>query len=143
LVVWLVIFICYFLIGALIEDLLPNMASYVFMAFVLLMSSAMIAEPGLSMIGLGVTKGVSLGIILYWAQLRESVHRGIWWWFVPPDAYKLVKKRRYNHGETVMYCAITEVLVYFSIVFALCGVLGTIVTLTLIFYPILWFVKHG
>jgi peptide/nickel transport system permease protein len=69
-----------------IEDLLPNMASYVFMAFVLLMSGAMIAEAGLSMIGLGVTKGVSLGIILYWAQLLESVRRGIWWWFVPPGA---------------------------------------------------------
>jgi len=31
------------------------------------------------------------------------------------SAHKLMKKRRYNHGETVMYCAVTEVLVYFSI----------------------------
>ncbi|MFQ6135369.1 MAG: ABC transporter permease, partial [Nitrososphaerales archaeon] len=69
-----------------LEDLLPNMASYTFMAFVLLMSGAMIAEAGLSMIGLGVTRGVSLGIILYWAQLLESVRRGLWWWFVPPGA---------------------------------------------------------
>jgi len=68
------------------EDLLPNMASYIFMAFVLLMSGAMIAEAGLSMIGLGVTKGISLGIILYWAQLFESVRRGLWWWFIPPGA---------------------------------------------------------
>ncbi|MCD6443810.1 ABC transporter permease [Candidatus Bathyarchaeota archaeon] len=68
------------------EDLIPNMASYIFMAFVLLMSGAMIAEAGLSMIGLGVTRGVSLGIILYWAQLLESVRRGIWWWFIPPGA---------------------------------------------------------
>ena len=67
-----------------IEDLLPNMASYVFMAFVLLMSGAMIAEAGLSMIGLGLTKGVSLGIILYWAQILEAVRRGLWWWFIPP-----------------------------------------------------------
>lgn len=68
------------------EDLIPNMASYIFMAFVLLMSGAMIAEAGLSMIGLGVTRGVSLGIILYWAQLLESVRRGLWWWFIPPGA---------------------------------------------------------
>jgi len=68
------------------EDLLPNMASYIFMAFVLLMSGAMIAEAGLSMIGLGVTRGVSLGIILYWAQLLEAVRRGLWWWFIPPGA---------------------------------------------------------
>jgi peptide/nickel transport system permease protein len=67
-----------------VEDLLPNMASYIAMAFVLLMSGAMIAEAGLSMIGLGVTKGVSLGIILYWAQMLESVRRGMWWWFGPP-----------------------------------------------------------
>jgi len=69
-----------------VEDLLPNMASYIVMAFVLLMSGAMIAEAGLSMIGLGVTKGVSLGIILYWAQILESVRRGMWWWFGPPGA---------------------------------------------------------
>jgi len=68
------------------EDLLPNMASYIFMAFVLLMSGAMIAEAGLSMIGLGVTKGISLGIVLYWAQLFESIRRGLWWWFIPPGA---------------------------------------------------------
>lgn len=68
------------------EDLIPNMASYIFMAFVLLMSGAMIAEAGLSMIGLGVTRGVSLGIILYWAQLLEAVRRGLWWWFIPPGA---------------------------------------------------------
>ena len=68
------------------EDLLPNMASYIFMAFVLLMSGAMIAEAGLSMIGLGVTRGISLGIILYWAQLLEAVRRALWWWFIPPGA---------------------------------------------------------
>jgi len=67
-------------------DLVPNMASYAFMAFVLLMSGAMIAEAGLSMIGLGVTRGTSLGMILYWAQLLESVRRGLWWWFIPPGA---------------------------------------------------------
>jgi len=56
------------------------------------------------------------------------------------SAYRLVKKRRYDHGETVMYCAVTEVLVYFSIVIALHRVLGTLATLTLIFYPIIWFI---
>jgi len=66
------------------KDLLPNIASYIFMSFVLLMSAAMIAEAGLSMIGLGVTRGVSLGIILYWAQVMEAIRRGVWWWFVPP-----------------------------------------------------------
>jgi peptide/nickel transport system permease protein len=66
------------------EDLLPNMASYLFMAFVLLMSGAMIAEAGLSMLGVGTTTGTTLGSILYWAQNQESIRRGMWWWFMPP-----------------------------------------------------------
>lgn len=69
-----------------IEDLLPNLGAYIFMAFVLLMSGAMIAEAGLSMIGVGVTKGTSLGIMLYWAQMMEAVRRGLWWWFIPPGS---------------------------------------------------------
>jgi peptide/nickel transport system permease protein len=69
-----------------VRDILPNIASYVFMAYVLLMSGAMIAETGLSMIGLGVTQGVTLGSILFWAQVLEAVRRGLWWWFIPPGA---------------------------------------------------------
>ncbi|MEM0459580.1 MAG: ABC transporter permease [Thermofilaceae archaeon] len=69
-----------------VEDLLPNLGAYIFMAFVLLMSGAMIAEAGLSMIGVGITQGTSLGIILYWAQMMEAVRRGLWWWFLPPGA---------------------------------------------------------
>ncbi|MCS7146526.1 MAG: ABC transporter permease [Nitrososphaerota archaeon] len=69
-----------------IRDVLPNIASYIFMAYVLLMSGAMIAETGLSMIGLGTTQGVTLGNILFWAQVLEAVRRGLWWWFIPPGA---------------------------------------------------------
>ncbi|MEM4455528.1 MAG: ABC transporter permease [Thermofilaceae archaeon] len=69
-----------------VEDLLPCLGAYIFMAFVLLMSAAMIAEAGLSMIGVGITRGTSLGIMLYWAQMMEAVRRGIWWWFMPPGA---------------------------------------------------------
>jgi len=57
------------------------------------------------------------------------------------STYKLVERRRHDHGKTVMFCAVTEVLVYFSIVTALHELLGTIATLTLIFYPIIWFVS--
>lgn len=67
-------------------DLVPNMLAYIFMAFVLLMSGAVLAEAGLSMIGVGLTKGTSLGLILFWAQMFEAVRRGMFWWFVPPGA---------------------------------------------------------
>jgi peptide/nickel transport system permease protein len=69
-----------------LADLLPNMGSYMFMAFVLLMSGAMLAEAGLSMIGMGLTEGVSLGIMLFWAQMFEAVRRELYWWFIPPGA---------------------------------------------------------
>jgi len=73
-------------IHIIIRDVLPNIASYIFMAYVLLMSGAMIAETGLSMIGLGTTQGLTLGNILFWAQVLEAVRRGLWWWFIPPGA---------------------------------------------------------
>lgn len=65
-------------------DLLPNMGAYIFMAFVLLMSGAILAEAGLSMIGVGLTEGISLGSILFWAQMLEAVRREKFWLFVPP-----------------------------------------------------------
>jgi len=65
-------------------DLLLNMMTYVFTSSVVLMSAAMLAEAGLSMIGVGVTKGTSLGVMLFWAQLSDAVRRGLFWWFIPP-----------------------------------------------------------
>jgi len=67
-----------------VEDLLPNMGSWIFMAFIMQMSGAMVSEAGLSMIGVGVTRGVSLGIMLFWAQIMEAIRRGLYWMFVPP-----------------------------------------------------------
>lgn len=66
------------------EDLLPGIATYAFMAFILFINGGILGEAGLSLIGLGPTKGVSLGLILQWAILMEAVRRGLWWWFIPP-----------------------------------------------------------
>lgn len=73
-----------------VVELLPNMGAYIFMTFVILMASAMVTEAGLSMIGVGVTEGKSLGIMLFWAQTLEAVRRGIWWWFIPPGAILVI-----------------------------------------------------
>lgn len=67
-------------------DLLPNIASYVFMAFVLYINGGILGEAGLSIIGVGPTRGVTLGLMLQWAALMEAVRRGLWWWFIPPGA---------------------------------------------------------
>jgi peptide/nickel transport system permease protein len=65
-------------------EILPYMASYVSMAFVLQLAGAILAEAGLSLLGLGPSNIVSLGIMLHWALLWESVRTGAWWAFVPP-----------------------------------------------------------
>lgn len=66
------------------QDVLPNMLSYVFMCFALQMANGILSETGLSMIGLGPTDIVSLGMILRWALLWETVRLGKWWVFIPP-----------------------------------------------------------
>jgi len=67
-----------------IWEVLPFMLSYVVMAFVLQLSSGILTEATLSMLGLGPSGSVSLGIMLQWALLWESVRTGAWWAFVPP-----------------------------------------------------------
>jgi peptide/nickel transport system permease protein len=65
-------------------DVVPYMLSYICMAFVLQVSGAVLNEAALSMLGLGPSGGVSLGIMLHWALAWESVRTGAWWAFVPP-----------------------------------------------------------
>jgi peptide/nickel transport system permease protein len=69
-----------------IWEIIPFMLSYIVMAFVLQLSSGILQEAALSMLGLGPqgSSSVSLGIMLQWALLWESVRTGAWWAFVPP-----------------------------------------------------------
>jgi peptide/nickel transport system permease protein len=71
-------------ISLILSEILPYMLSYIVMAFVLQLSSGVLQEAALSMLGLGPTNVVSLGIMLHWALLWESVRTGAWWAFVPP-----------------------------------------------------------
>ena len=68
-------------------DVVPYMLSYIVMAFVLQVSSAVLAEALLSLLGLGPSNGVSLGIMLNWALAFEAVRNGAWWAFVPPTLF--------------------------------------------------------
>jgi peptide/nickel transport system permease protein len=68
-------------------EILPFMLSYVVMAFVLQLSTGILTEASLSMLGLGSSGSVSLGIMLQWALLWESVRTGAWWAFVPPTLF--------------------------------------------------------
>jgi peptide/nickel transport system permease protein len=68
----------------LLTDVLPYLASYVVMAFVLQVASAILAESTLSLLGLGPSGTQSLGIQLHWALAFQAVASGSWWAFLPP-----------------------------------------------------------
>jgi len=71
-------------IELIVWDVLPNMLSYIVMSFTLQMGGAIMSEAGLSMLGLGPTDIITLGMILRWAFTWEAFRRGDWWWFAPP-----------------------------------------------------------
>ncbi len=65
-------------------EVLPYLASYIVMAFILQVSTGILNEAAMSMLGLGPTDTVSLGTMLEWALLFESARIGAWWAFIPP-----------------------------------------------------------
>jgi peptide/nickel transport system permease protein len=65
-------------------EIAPNMMSYLFMTFILQFGGAILIAATLDFIGLGPTKGISLGLMMNNAVLWSALHLGIWWWFVPP-----------------------------------------------------------
>jgi peptide/nickel transport system permease protein len=65
-------------------EIAPNMMSYLFMTFILLFGGAILTAATLDFIGLGPTKGISLGLMMNNAVLWSALHLGMWWWFIPP-----------------------------------------------------------
>jgi peptide/nickel transport system permease protein len=41
----------------------------------------MLAESGLSILGLGPQNEMTLGMMIYWALSYAAVFRGMWWWW--------------------------------------------------------------
>lgn len=68
----------------LVRDVLPYLASYAVMAWVLQLASAILAESTLSMLGLGPSGTPTLGKQLFWALAFQAVATGAWWAFLPP-----------------------------------------------------------
>jgi ABC-type dipeptide/oligopeptide/nickel transport system permease subunit len=68
-----------------LTDILPYVASYVVMAFILQISSGILAEAQLSMLGLGpaTTKVSTLGLMMNWAMAYKAPLVGAWWAFLP------------------------------------------------------------
>jgi peptide/nickel transport system permease protein len=65
-------------------EIAPNMLSYLFMTFILQFGGAILIAATLDFIGLGPTKGISLGLMMNNAVLWSALTLGMWWWFIPP-----------------------------------------------------------
>lgn len=73
------------LIRIVLTDILPYIASYVVMAFILQVSSGILAEAQLSLLGLGpkTTEVPTLGLMMNWAMLYSAHTNGSWWAYFP------------------------------------------------------------
>lgn len=67
------------------RDILPYIASYVVMALILQISSGILAEAGLSILGLGprTTEVPTLGLMMNWAMIYQAQILGFWWAYFP------------------------------------------------------------
>jgi peptide/nickel transport system permease protein len=68
-----------------VTDILPYIASYVVMAFVLQISTAVLSEAALSMMGLGpkTTEVPTLGLMMNWSMTYSAHVNGAWWAYYP------------------------------------------------------------
>ena len=66
------------------EDIAANMFSYVFMVYILQFNGTILSSVGLEFLGLGPTRGISLGLVLQNAVNWNALHLGMWWWTIIP-----------------------------------------------------------
>lgn len=66
-----------------VTEILPYVASYVVMAFILQMASGIGSESTLAILGLADPTGLSLGRMLNWALNYDAIVFGRWWQFIP------------------------------------------------------------
>jgi peptide/nickel transport system permease protein len=73
------------IIRIIFADIFPYIASYVIMAFILQISSGILTEAQLSIIGLGPKTTVvpTLGLMMNWAMIYQAQVLGKWWAYLP------------------------------------------------------------
>jgi peptide/nickel transport system permease protein len=73
------------IVHIIVADILPYVASYVVMAFILQISAGILTEASLSIIGLGprTTTDPTLGLMMNWALIYQAPILGKWWAYIP------------------------------------------------------------
>ncbi|MFW5790630.1 MAG: ABC transporter permease [Halanaerobiaceae bacterium] len=74
----------------LFEDIAANMLSYIFMVFIQQFLGTIMATVGLEFLGLGPTRGVSLGMVMRNALQEGALYLDYWWWAILPGLFILL-----------------------------------------------------
>jgi peptide/nickel transport system permease protein len=67
-----------------VNEVMPNELPLIASGFLFSVITAILAEAGLSFLGLGNLTTTSWGSMLYFAQSSQAFLFGAWWWFIPP-----------------------------------------------------------
>jgi len=65
-------------------ELMPHMVQWLGANFVNAFIAAVLAESGLSILGLGPQREMTLGMMVYWALNYSAVFQNLWWWWMTP-----------------------------------------------------------
>jgi peptide/nickel transport system permease protein len=67
-----------------VKEILPNLLPIIAANFVSVTTQAVLAEAGLSFLGIGDPRNVSWGTILALAHTNNAIMYDAWWWIIPP-----------------------------------------------------------
>lgn len=67
-----------------VRELMPHMFQWMGANFINAFLVAVLTESGLSILGLGPQREMTLGMMIYWALTYASIYRGLWWWWSSP-----------------------------------------------------------
>lgn len=66
------------------RELMPHMLPWLGANFVNAFLAAVLAEAGLSILGLGPQREMTLGMMIYWALSYSAILQNLWWWWLTP-----------------------------------------------------------
>lgn len=66
------------------KELMPHMFQWMGANFINAFLAAVLTEAGLSILGLGPQREMTLGMMLYWALNYSAIYRGLHWWWSSP-----------------------------------------------------------
>jgi peptide/nickel transport system permease protein len=65
------------------RELLPQMMAWLSANFLNAFIAAILAESGLSILGLGPQQEMLLGMMIMWALCYSAIFLNLWWWLTP------------------------------------------------------------